>query len=388
MALRGVAGDPLAGALGLLLEEQPRQQGDVAGPLAERRDPDRVDHEVVEQVAGEILLVVGAGEVVLRGDDHPHVRLPDARRVLAVVFAPLDEALQLHLHRHRQRLDVVEEDRPPSGLLDEPRRLLPHAAPVPGLPEEERREPVGVLAVRLDGDERPGAARARLVDGAGDRLLAGAALPPDEDAHVARGEPFRLVEQPDHPVVPRRERMEGGRVRQPLPRQLLRQLVDRPVQRPLLDRALEDLQQVLLVDGLREVVERAELHRAHGEIDVAHPGDDDDGRVVPLRAHGAQDVHAAHVRHVHVEQDGLERPAPEQPLDLARVVRDDGLVQPRLDEEDHEVIGDGDVVVDDEDLSHPRTFAEAWAGIRIVNVVPAPCRLRTEMFPPCSSRMR
>ena len=65
----------------------------------------------------------------------------------------------------------------------------------------------------------------------------------------------------------------------------------------------------------------------------------------------------------------------EDPRDLARIVHDGGLEEARLHEEDHEVVGDGDVVVDDEDFSHSVPFAGGCApGLTRRRFRPSPAR--------------
>ena len=63
----------------------------------------------------------------------------------------------------------------------------------------------------VDGDERRRRARAVLVDGAGDELLAGAALAGDEDGHVLRGDAADGLVDLEHRGVGAEERpLLGG----------------------------------------------------------------------------------------------------------------------------------------------------------------------------------
>jgi hypothetical protein len=122
----------------------------------------------------------------------------------------------------------------------------------------------------VDRDEGPGPARAERVQGAGDQLLAGAALSQHEDGGVVGSHPFQRVEQllhgarlahdaePGHLLAG-----DGGRGG------------DGAALARALDAAVERGQQVLDLDGLGQEVRGAAFHRLHGGVDRAEAGDDD-----------------------------------------------------------------------------------------------------------------
>ena len=95
----------------------------------------------------------------------------------------LEHAQQLHLHRHGDVADLVEEQRPLVGQLEAADALAVGAGVRTLLVAEELAfEEVFVECAAVDGHERTGAERGRgLVDRPGDLLLAGAGFAADED---------------------------------------------------------------------------------------------------------------------------------------------------------------------------------------------------------------
>jgi hypothetical protein len=67
-------------------------------------------------------------------------------------------------------------------------------------------------------------------------------------------------------------------------------------------RLVDNLDQVLAAERLLDEVEHACLHRAHGDADLAVPGDDDGRRMEAAIAHRLEDLEAAHARHAEVEE--------------------------------------------------------------------------------------
>ena len=106
-----------------LVEEELRQEWDVLGPLAERRERQREDAEPVVQVLAERLLADGlrARSRLVAAMD-PNVDLPRRRSADAVELVLLQDAEELGLAVGGELADLVEEDRPPVGEL-EPARV-------------------------------------------------------------------------------------------------------------------------------------------------------------------------------------------------------------------------------------------------------------------------
>ena len=115
-----------------LREEVLGKQRDVPRPLAQRRDPHRHHRQPVEQIAPEGPPLHLGLEILVRGRDEAHVDLhrpvgPDRGHPLL-----LDRAQELGLERERHLADLVEEERPAVGHLEEaaPVSVAPVKAPL------------------------------------------------------------------------------------------------------------------------------------------------------------------------------------------------------------------------------------------------------------------
>ena len=113
----------------------------------------------------------------------------------ALELALLQHAQELRLQLERELADLVEEERAAVGELEAPVRRCSRAGEGALLVAEElalderRRERRAV-----DRDERPAAARARLVDRARDELLAGAGLAEEQHGRRRRRDLAELAE--------------------------------------------------------------------------------------------------------------------------------------------------------------------------------------------------
>src|SRR5581483_6270727 len=111
----------------------------------------------------------------MRGRDDTDVDRDRSRAAEACHLSLLEDAQHLRLHAGVHVADLVEEDRPAAGALEEPRAPLDPgrdaALDTEQLAFEER------LGQRraVDREERPVAARTAGVERAGDHLLAAAA---------------------------------------------------------------------------------------------------------------------------------------------------------------------------------------------------------------------
>src|SRR5947207_7983384 len=204
LELADVAGPPVAledrerrgghGAHGLaelrrpVLDEVGDEQRDVLAPLAQRRDVDRDDVEAVEEILSEDPVLHGLRDVAVRCRDQAHVHLDVLRVPDAPDLALLDHAQELHLERWGDLRDLVEEERAAVGGRKEAHGARDRARERPLDVTEELRLHQGLWdRAAVDRDERPVPAGALRVDGAGDELLAGAALARDEDGGQAVG---------------------------------------------------------------------------------------------------------------------------------------------------------------------------------------------------------
>ncbi len=178
----------------------------------------------------------------------------------------------------------------------------------------------------VDRDERPLRPRRELVQGAGEQLLAGAALAEQQHGRVAR----RRALERQHGVLERGVLAEHARQAETLLVVVLEQheLGEQP---PPLDRAVEEEQQVVGVDGLREEVGGAVLHRPHGLLDGAERGHHDDRGLGVGLERRVEHVEAAPRRQLQVGEDDEVALAREPAARLVRVGRLVDAVAARLE---------------------------------------------------------
>ncbi len=127
----------------------------------------------------------------------------------------------------------------------------------------------------------------------------------------------------------------------------------------LLERALQGLEEDGEIEGLGQVVEGAVAHGLDGAVAVAVGGGDDD-RDLAERAFAelAQELEAAPVAEADVEEDAVDRLAPEERAGLAEAGRGEGAVAQPLDGRG-QALADAALVLDDEDRAHAEPSAVA-----------------------------
>ena len=103
---------------GELAQEVVREHENVAAADAERRHLDVDDVESVVEVLAETARGHVGGEVAVRRGDEAHVDLDRLVAPHALERALLQHAQELHLRRHRDFADLVEEQRSAVRLLE------------------------------------------------------------------------------------------------------------------------------------------------------------------------------------------------------------------------------------------------------------------------------
>ena len=96
-----------------------REERDVAGPLAQRRQLDAADGEAVEEVVAEAPGLHLAIEIAPRRAEDAHVDLERPIAPDAPDLAALDGAEELRLEREIEVADLVDEERAAVGLLED-----------------------------------------------------------------------------------------------------------------------------------------------------------------------------------------------------------------------------------------------------------------------------
>ena len=350
-----------------LLDEQ--QQ--VVPPLAQRRQVQRDHVEAVEEVGAEVAPPHLLLEVAVGGGDDPNVhrdRLGGADRDH---FPLLQHAQQLHLERGRHLAHFVEEEgaaprRGEESLLVAHRtgEAALHVAEQLALQQALRERPA------VDREERALVPRGQLVDVVCHHFLAGAALALDQHRRVGRRHVLGELEHFQEALG----LADGARHPAAFPAaDLLAQLLVLDADRAELAGPPQDRDQLVVGERLLDVVEGAAVHRLDGALQGGLRRHQDHRRHRVLIARGGQDIDARDLRHPHVGEHDVVRPVADLfQAGLAALGGSD--LEALIAEKDPQRIEDARFIIDDEDgwlLAHATPSAMAWAGSRMVNVVPA-----------------
>ena len=153
-----------------------------AAARAQRRQVERDHGQPVVEIGAEPAFLDGEREILAGGRDDGDVQGLVARAAEATHRALLDDLQQLRLQRDRQQADLVEEDRPAIGRLEESRLGLPRVGEGAALEAEqlglEQRLGNGRA---VDVHERPAPPGAVAVNGLGQEPFACSGLAQDED---------------------------------------------------------------------------------------------------------------------------------------------------------------------------------------------------------------
>ena len=183
----GMAGRGQARRLALRAGEEMRdEQGNVAGPLGQRRQVDREDAEAIEEVFAEAALVDRRIDVAMGGGDDADVDRDLAATADSLHRPFLEHAQQLHLHVGGHVADLVEEEGAALRFLELALMLRVGASEGAFLmAEKDGFEQIARDRPAIHGDERRGGATAGGVDGAGDDFLAAARRAGEQDGGIA-----------------------------------------------------------------------------------------------------------------------------------------------------------------------------------------------------------
>ncbi len=231
----------------------------------------------------------------MRRRDHAHVDGNRLRRAHRPDLGLLKHAQELHLQRHRHVADLVEEDRPAvRGLEQSLVRLHRARERAARMAEELGLEQRLRNGAAIHRDERPLAAPARAVDGACEKLLAGAGFPVDQHARVGIGDQARLAQQVLHP------RASGDDSGAPFAGRigaLLGQIAGD------VQRGGDLLQQLLTVERLRQESEDPALRRGNRVRYRAVRGENDHRKRGMLAVDRLEELQAVDPRHPEVGDD-------------------------------------------------------------------------------------
>src|SRR5438876_2551035 len=359
-------------------EEVLDQERQVLDPLAQPRQRDRDDVQPVVQVLAEASRLHLGLEVLVGGREDAHVDLERAVAADPLELALLQNAQDLGLRLRPHVADLVEEERPAVGDLelalarrDRPREgalLVTEELALDQLARERR-------AVHLD--ERLRAPGAVVVERVGDQLLPCAARAADEDRQIGVRHLADHVEHALHRRALADQAPEAIRARD-----LLLQEPETAPHLHAVEQALHDQLELVVVEGLRDVVGGAQLHRLDGDLLRAEGGDHDDRRLRRALAHPAQHLHAAHTLQAEVGDDEVVARLREPPEGLLAREHGIDLVPARAEQA---LDGDADraLVVDDQDAA--LHAALATSGSVTWKTRPAPSAGAAAIAPPCAS---
>src|ERR1039457_223078 len=286
-----------------LLEEAAHEGLDVGGALAERRQVYGNHVQAVEEVLAELAGLHHALEVAVRGRHDAHVHGHGLRSAHALDLLLLQGTQDLPLKGQREIADLVEEERRAARRLEEPDLPRVGARERAPLVTEKFALEEGLRDVRaVQGEEWfAGAVRAR-VNRARDELLARARFAADENRGVRGRDLLDEPEEVAHGGALADDRLEPVVLQASLE-------ADRFLREPeRLDGALHAAEQRVGDDGLRQVVECAEvmcLARALARAVRRHEDHSRRERPVRERAETLHDVHSGEPRHLEVRQDDL-----------------------------------------------------------------------------------
>src|SRR5438874_2671370 len=358
-------------------EEVLDQERQVLDPLAQRRQQDRDDVQPVVEVLAEAARFHLGLEVLVGGREDAHVDLERAVAADPLELALLQDAQDLGLRLRLHVADLVEKECPAVGDLelalarrDGPREgalLVTEELALDQLARERR-------AVHLD--ERLRAPRAVVVERVGDQLLPRAARAADEDRQIRVRHLADHVEHALHRRALADQAPEAIRARD-----LLLQEPERAPHLHAVEQALDDQLELVVVEGLGDVVGGAQLHRLDGDLLRAEGGDHDDRRLRRVLAHPAQHLHAAHALQAEVGDDEVVAGLREPPEGLLAREHGIDLVPARAEQA---LDGDADraLVVDDQDAA-PHGASASGKVTRTVR--PAPSAGAATIAPPCAS---
>ena len=234
--------------------------------------------------------------------------------------------------------------------------------------EELRFDQLARYRGAVQRHERSVAARAALVQSAGDQLLAGAGLAQDADARFARRHAVHLRHHAAHGVA---------RMNNLVLAHALAQFAVLVFQALQLEDVLDGEQQLVGGERLLQEIDRAQPRGAHRHLDIGLSRNHDDGQRDPLAAQVFEQGEAVFARHHHVGEHHVERLGLDQFQRARGVIADGGLV-PRQAEGARQrgqrvgVVVNYQQVCQNVVLSYPNS---------IRNVVPRPGSLSTEIRP-------
>ncbi|ALC15448.1 hypothetical protein DSOUD_0660 [Desulfuromonas soudanensis] len=273
-------------------------------------EKDRDDLDPVIEVVAEGFIFHPLDEVLVGRRDDPHVDLDVLGAADAAEGALLEDSQELGLHAEVHVADLVEEDGPAVGGLEETlfHRLGVGESPlfVPHQLAFKKRLGDGGAVDGHEGFVGPGAF---VMNGLGDQLLAGAALPLNQDgAGIAAGDLFHHGQYGVHVAVGADDVADAV-----LARLLGTQVLHLALELAGFESLFDDDGELVEIEGLVDVVVGPHAHRLDGGLKNAEGGHHDDGGLLLHLLDPLEDLEAADSRKLDIEEHQIRRFFAHQP---------------------------------------------------------------------------
>src|SRR5712691_10401232 len=174
------------------LQEHFGEENGVVLPFAQRRKIDRQDIEPEQEVPPKMTVPYQFSKIRVARRNDPDVGVAHHRAAHGTIFEILEETQQCDLRLRGQHLDLVQEQRPSFCFRDQ---ASPGVAGVgersSSMTEQLALDQAVGKSAAVYGNERKTLARAQVVDGARDQLLAGPGLALEQNRGVTSGEALR-----------------------------------------------------------------------------------------------------------------------------------------------------------------------------------------------------
>src|SRR5579885_1316079 len=279
------------------------EQRDVVFAIAQRRQVD-VDHvDSVKQLLAEASRANLGFQVAVGRAQHAHIERDRVVGAERITFPFLQSAQQLDLERQRHLADLVEKYGALVGGLEQADLVL--SGPGEGalfVAEQLAFEQVFRQRAAIDRQKAPVGALGTEVDGARDQLLAGARLAGDQHARIGARDLFHHPENLLDRVAFADDVLEAV-----LLAQLVMQVAVFLEQMLFLERVAQNRLQMLVGEGLGDVVVGALVQRFHRGLDARVGGDDDPHQLLIAVAKLAEQLDAiAAAGQVEVEDGDID----------------------------------------------------------------------------------
>ena len=173
------------------------QQSDVFATRPQRRNHQVHDVQTIVEIFAELLFTRPLEQIAVGRGDHAHV--DDGVLALGtdlLDFAALEEPEQQGLHAQAHLAHFVEEHRPAVGHFEQsPAIAMGVGEAAAEMPEQLGLEQRFGHPAAIDGDQRPAAPRAALVNQPREQFLADTALAGDQHLAVAGSDLLRFFHQ-------------------------------------------------------------------------------------------------------------------------------------------------------------------------------------------------